>query len=110
MTEECAEGYASAMETISLASYFRLKRGNCAALAREIDISSASLWQMASGEKRPSPQTSMRIEQATKGIVSRMDLGPHDWFEIWVELAAANPGRAAMDRKLAEAAERGWRR
>ena len=89
------------MQTITLAEYFALRRGNCAALAREIDISPVSLSQMANGEKWPSPQTSMRIERATKGLVSRMNLRPHDWFEIWIELAAAHPERAATDRQAA---------
>ncbi len=33
----------------------------------------------------------MPIERATNGAVTRRDLRPDDWHEIWPELATTNP-------------------
>jgi len=36
----------------------------------------------------PSPIYAAAIERATNGQVTRRDLRPHDWRNIWPELAA----------------------
>lgn len=41
------------------------------------------------------PVLCSRIELATNGAVTRMDLRPDDWDQIWLELAHLHPERAA---------------
>jgi DNA-binding transcriptional regulator YdaS (Cro superfamily) len=42
-----------------------------------------------SGQKQPSIKTAVAIEQFTGGEVTRKDLFPADWQQIWPELAEA---------------------
>lgn len=43
-------------------------------------------WQHGYANRRPGPIYCTRIERATGGLVSRKDLRPDDWMEIWPEL------------------------
>ena len=66
-------------------------------LARSLGISVAAVgnWKL-----RGVPyEKCLLIERATDGAVTRRDLRPHDWQEIWPELAAApaNTGECATD-------------
>lgn len=56
-------------------------------LSREINISISILNEWVSG-KRPIPlKRCVQIEKTTNGAVTRKDLRPDDWIEIWPELA-----------------------
>jgi len=44
-------------------------------------------WQHGYGGRMPSPIYAAAIERATNGQVTRRDLRPHDWMQIWPELA-----------------------
>lgn len=60
-----------------------------AQLAREIKTSPAVVYQWRKG-LRPVPiERCAAIERATAGAVSRRDLRPDDWADIWPELKEA---------------------
>jgi len=46
-------------------------------------------WQHGYADRLPSPANCVAIERATDGLVTRRDLRPHDWQDIWPELAEA---------------------
>lgn len=49
--------------------------------------SRAYLRLIAYGHKTASAEIAVRTETATKGEVTRQDLRPDDWQQIWPELA-----------------------
>ncbi|TAM15942.1 MAG: hypothetical protein EPN65_16645 [Pandoraea sp.] len=63
-----------------------LERGGASALATSIGVSISFLSQMASGSSAISPARCVSIERATGGAVTRRDLRPDDWADIWPEL------------------------
>lgn len=65
------------------------KRGTATRLAASIGVSISYLSQMASGAAPISAERCVVIERATNGAVSRRDLRPDDWQDIWPELAEA---------------------
>ena len=72
--------------------YVKLKdyvaeRGVTAALARQIGAQPQLMWQWASGVRPVPLERCVAIERATDGAVTRIDLRPDDWHEIWPELA-----------------------
>ncbi|MGG6154997.1 transcriptional regulator [Salmonella enterica] len=62
-------------------------RGEAKSLATQLGVSRSYLSQMASGVAVINPERCVKIELATKGVVSRKDLRPDDWMRIWPELA-----------------------
>jgi DNA-binding transcriptional regulator YdaS (Cro superfamily) len=71
-----------------------LPRGQKSVFAAKVGIDSVYLSQIASedqGERkfRPSAALAVRIEKASNGEVSRQNMRPEDWQEIWPELAQA---------------------
>lgn len=46
-------------------------------------------WQHGYADRVPSPANCVAIERATDGAVTRRDLRPDDWRDIWPELAEA---------------------
>jgi len=78
---------------MDLKSYLStLPRGSHGEFAIKVGIDRVYLSQIASrrqGERSfvPSPALAVRIEQATDANVTRKDLRPDDWREIWPELA-----------------------
>ena len=54
--------------------------------AKSVDTSVGQLQNIAYGYRSCSPLMAARIEQATKGAVTRQDLRPDDWKAIWPEL------------------------
>lgn len=63
-----------------------LERGGASKLAEAIGVSASFLSQMAAGSSAISPARCVSIEKATGGTVSRRDLRPDDWQDIWPEL------------------------
>ena len=49
----------------------------------------AYLRLIAYGHKTASAEIAARTESATSGAVTRRDLRPEDWRQIWPELSAA---------------------
>lgn len=64
-----------------------LDRGGKSKFADSIGISISYLSQLSSGLASISPARCTSIEKATDGKVTRRDLRPDDWQEIWPELA-----------------------
>jgi DNA-binding transcriptional regulator YdaS (Cro superfamily) len=78
---------------MNLKDYISEKRGRSVALARAIDVCQPDVSMWASG-KRPIPVAyGAKIEIATDGLVTRQELFPDTWQEIWPELADAPKNR-----------------
>lgn len=61
------------------------------ALASAIGVSATTVHEWKMG-KRPVPEKRcVQIEQITLGRVTRQQLRPGDWIEIWPELATQAP-------------------
>ena len=43
-------------------------------------------WQHGYSGRRPGPIYCQTIERVTNGLVTRRDLRPHDWGDLWPEL------------------------
>lgn len=74
-------------EAMKLSDYFAERRGNAARLAKDTGAAKAFLRAIASGERPCPPRLAVRIEQSLGGRVSRRDLFPDDYAEMWPELA-----------------------
>lgn len=71
---------------MKLNDYF-VRHGQKSALARVIGVPAILVTQWSLGQ-RPVPIARCKaIEDATAGAVTRRDLRPDDWHEIWPELA-----------------------
>lgn len=76
-----------------------LPRGSRAEFASLVGVDRVYLSQLASRKVGPrlfvpSAALSVRIEKETRGQVTRPELRPHDWQEIWPELVALAGPRA----------------
>lgn len=64
--------------------------GNQADLARALKVTPVTVGQWLKPETKTGrhvpPKQCVRIELLTQGKVSRRELRPHDWQEIWPEL------------------------
>lgn len=73
--------------------------GSQLALSRALDVTPVTVNQWVrphNGNGRPVPiKQCVRIEQLTEGQVTRRDLRPDDWHEIWPELLATAPAAQA---------------
>ena len=90
-----ANRYSVAMD---LKTYLSGKRGRLAALSRAIGAHASDVSRWASGE-RPVPVTFGRpIEDATGGLVTRVEMFSHDVLErVWPELVGAIDRIKAID-------------
>lgn len=66
---------------------YLISRGDAAALAEKTGIFPEKISMYKNGHRRVTEEDSVKIEQATNGQVTRRDLRPDDWHEIWPELA-----------------------
>lgn len=87
-------------------SAYLSKHGSKTELALAIGAQPQLIWQWATGVRPVPINRCMAIETATNGAVSRRDLRPDDWQEIWPELAQAlaNTAQPATET-IAPAAE-----
>lgn len=72
---------------MNLKDYFQSGTGLGKALADGLGIDQSYLSQIASGDRKANPERCVQIEKLTKGAVTRRDLRPHDYAQIWPELA-----------------------
>lgn len=78
---------------MKLNDYF-VRHGQKSALARVIGVPAILVTQWSLGQ-RPVPIARCKaIEDATDGAVTRRDLRPDDWHEIWPELVISEPNQA----------------
>mgnify|MGYP001768450432 FL=1 len=95
---------------MKLREWTKEKPGRPIELAGLIGASPVLISQWATG-KRPVPiERCVPIERATDGAVSRIDLRPDDWHEIWPELVilernAANPSASRPPAAITSDAE-----
>ena len=61
--------------------------GNPATLGRLIGVKPQTVNDWLHGGKPVPVKRCVLIEQVTNGAVTRRDLRPHDWKELWPELA-----------------------
>ena len=61
--------------------------GSQALLARLLGVTPAVVYQWVSGLRPVPVRYCAAIERATAGAVTRQDLRPDDWVDIWPELA-----------------------
>jgi DNA-binding transcriptional regulator YdaS (Cro superfamily) len=74
---------------MKLREYLNAERGSSARLAAQLEVSPSYLSQMAAGDAAISPARCVLIEQYTDGAVTRRDLRPKDWMDIWPEIRPA---------------------
>lgn len=60
--------------------------GGISALARILGVKPPTVSQWAKSERPIPVERCFAIERATNGVVTRRDLRPDDWQEIWPEL------------------------
>ena len=82
---------------MTLSEYFALKHGNLADVARAIGAPSGNVSEWASGSRNTPAKFGAAIERATGGQVTRKDLRPDDWQDIWPELAQPTTQEATHD-------------
>ena len=70
------------------------ERGRATKLAADIGVEASFIGQIVSGLRPVPPLKCVAIERATSGAVTRRDLRPIDWREIWPELITAEPEKA----------------
>lgn len=61
--------------------------GRQASLSRATGLAASFINEMATGRKPVPIAHCANIERATDGLVTRKDLRPNDWHQIWPELA-----------------------
>jgi len=74
---------------MDIKTYLLQERGRQASLAKAIGAHAPDISRWADGSRPVPIPFAPKIEAATKGLVSRKDLFPKDWQDIWPELAAA---------------------
>lgn len=85
--------------------------GGLTALARLLGVAPPTVHEWKTG-KRPVPvERCVAIERATESAVTRQDLRPDDWQDIWPELAVTQLENPSIDKDLdhfmAQAAQAG---
>lgn len=75
------------MHLMNLKSWVEAERGRALKLAKDIDVPASFISKMVAGSKAVPLERCVSIERATEGAVSRRDLRPDDWQDIWPELA-----------------------
>ena len=75
--------------------------GSDAALAALLKISAPAVSQWRKRGTVLKAEYCTAIERATGGQVTRRDLRPNDWQQIWPELAApASPAPSAIEKEV----------
>lgn len=91
------------MHTTAIQTAIKCVNGQ-AALARLLGVAPPTIHQWAQGTRPVPPKKCVVVERITNGAVTRKDLRPNDWREIWPELAhghLSNDQRAAVDAVFA---------
>lgn len=75
---------------MDLDSYLSQPGVTATGLAAELGINPDQIrqWRHRYAARYPSPANCVAIERATNGLVTRRDLRPDDWQDIWPELAS----------------------
>lgn len=65
--------------------------GGVSKLAAALGVAQPVVSNWRARGTKPDPAHCVGIERATQGAVSRRDLRPNDWQDIWPELAQPTP-------------------
>lgn len=84
---------------MKLSEYISVERGRGAAIASAIGVDPQLIYQWAGGSRPIPVPRCVPIENATSGEVTRKDLRPDDWMDLWPELAEPKAGRRITDKK-----------
>lgn len=76
------------MQPMELKTWVEAERGRALTLSKDIDVPPSFVSKMVAGSKAVPVERCVPIERATGGAVTRQDLRPDDWQDIWPELAA----------------------
>ena len=79
----------SYIQSMKLSEYLKANGLSHAAFGRVVGVSQPIVSGWASGDL-VSEKRAVQIERATEGAVTRKDLRPNDWAEIWPELAGTS--------------------
>ena len=80
--------YAKMMR-MTLSEYITAQgRGAITALAKQIGAHAPDVSRWMTGERPVPVERCVAIEHATEGAVTRRNLRPEDWQEIWPELVS----------------------
>ncbi|MBN8749506.1 MAG: helix-turn-helix domain-containing protein [Variovorax sp.] len=69
--------------------------GGVSKMAAALGVAAPTVRQWVTGLRPVPPRRCPAVEGLTGGLVSRRELRPDDWREIWPELAAANDSTPA---------------
>lgn len=79
------------LSVMKLSIWLKEQYGRGKMLSAAIGVPQSFVAKMAKGEKQVPVERCVSIERATNGAVTRSDLRPDDWQDIWPELAAPQP-------------------
>lgn len=71
--------------------------GSQTALAAVLGVSKGAVSQWKDEDRRVPAAHCVAIERATNGAVTRRDLRPTDWQQIWPELATARKAKPTTE-------------
>jgi len=82
------------------------QRGRSLAIAQALGVTPPVVSDWVTGKKGVPLERCVQIERATNGEVTRRDLRPDDWQQIWPELAQApdNIAQTATENVAAQGA------
>lgn len=72
---------------MKLNEWIKDQRGRSLAIAQAIGVSAPVVSDWVTGKKQIPVERCVMIERATSGAVTRIDMRPNDWQQIWPELA-----------------------
>ncbi|MDF0605384.1 YdaS family helix-turn-helix protein [Neisseriaceae bacterium TC5R-5] len=75
---------------MNLREYLQQKRGRNKQMADQLQLSPSYTCQLSSGQSPLSPARAVQIEHITHGQVTRRDLFPNNWQDIWPELSPSS--------------------
>jgi DNA-binding transcriptional regulator YdaS (Cro superfamily) len=75
--------------SMKFTDWVNAQRGRSLAVAQALGVTPPVVSDWVTGKKRIPLERCMAIERATLGEVTRKDIRPDDWHEIWPELALA---------------------
>lgn len=76
---------------MKLNEYLATSEVKKADFARRIGVSAAVVYQWSVGMRPVAPKYCPAIEGETGGKVTRQELRPDDWQQLWPELASTEP-------------------
>lgn len=82
---------------MDLKTYIQADRGRASRLADKLGISRSYLSQLASGKAPLSAKRCVAIERETEREVTRQEMKPSEWADIWPDLIP--PGEPPRRRK-----------